>query len=100
MVGAHQHQIAQLRRTTIRPMTDVVTLTMPGRTMTPGERAAPVPQVQGVTDRPGNQATQPPHVQRLTVGAEHRGDDLAVTGMYPGLGRRDGSGIAEESGAD
>ena len=56
MVGAHQHEVAQLGRAAIRPVTDVVAVAVPGWAMTPGESTAAVTEVEGVADGPGNQA--------------------------------------------
>src|SRR5437763_13114471 len=50
VMSAHQHQIAQLRRTTVGPLPDMMPLTMSGRAMTPREGTAAVAQIQGVAD--------------------------------------------------
>src|SRR4051794_27999167 len=98
VVGAHQHEIPQLRGAAVRPMADMVALTVPGRPMTPRESTAAVTQVEGVPDPGGNQAPQAPNIKGLAAGAQHRGNDLAVAGVDPGLGRGDCSGITKEGG--
>src|SRR3954454_7099965 len=100
VVGARQHEIAQLRRTTIRPRADVIPLTMPRRPMTAWESTTAIAQIQRPAQSRRDQPANAPEVERFAVGAEDRGDDLAVAGMQPRLRGRDRPDITEERGTD